>query len=321
MTEVIEKQELINIKQLDIADVFKEGGAIPILEKIREIALKDLPKDAETKESRDFIKSRAYAVARSKTTLDNAGKDLKQGWMDKCKLVDNERKVITHSLDELKNEIRKPVTEWEEAEQKRIAQAEEDRKRKIWEEEEKEKKIEQDKQDQIKANQDKVAAEQKEAQEKLDKEKAEFEETKRKEAKEAQDKQDKIDKENRLKNEEAEAKQRKVAEDNRLKNEAAETKIREDREKFDKEKREHAEKIQKEKDEKERLKQVEENKKIAEENRILEKEVMKKIKCEAYSDILELEGNVDIHELMIEGTKYIVDAIQEGKIRHIKMIY
>ena len=62
----------------------------------------------------------AYKVARSKTTLDDIGKELVAGWKDQAKEVDANRKLARETLDALKIKVRKPLTDWEEKEAKRI---------------------------------------------------------------------------------------------------------------------------------------------------------------------------------------------------------
>jgi hypothetical protein len=58
-------------------------------------------------------------VARSKTYIDNAGKDLVAELKALPKQIDESRRVVRERLDALKDEVRRPLTEWE-AEQERI---------------------------------------------------------------------------------------------------------------------------------------------------------------------------------------------------------
>lgn len=61
----------------------------------------------------------AHKVARSKTYIDNAGKDLVAELKALPKQIDESRRVVRERLDALKDEVRRPLTEWEE-EQERI---------------------------------------------------------------------------------------------------------------------------------------------------------------------------------------------------------
>jgi len=60
-------------------------------------------------------------VARSKTALDKMGKDLGESHYKSWKAITSERARIEKELDALKDEVRKPLTDWENAEKDRIA--------------------------------------------------------------------------------------------------------------------------------------------------------------------------------------------------------
>jgi len=76
--------------------------------------------DVSTKKGRDAIASLAHKVARSKTALDAAGKDLNADLRERINVVDTERRKIRDRLDALKSEVRKPLDEWEAAEAARV---------------------------------------------------------------------------------------------------------------------------------------------------------------------------------------------------------
>lgn len=96
-----------------------------LLARIREATTTLVP-DVETSEGRKAIGSLAYKVARSKTAIDDVGKDLVAGWKRQAASVDAMRKHARDTLDALKDEVRKPLTEWEE-EQARIEREEVER--------------------------------------------------------------------------------------------------------------------------------------------------------------------------------------------------
>jgi colicin import membrane protein len=75
--------------------------------------------DPSTEEGRDRIKSVAYKIARSKTTLDEIGKDHVAAIKAQSAAIDRERKILRDRLDALKDEVRKPVTEWQAVEKAR----------------------------------------------------------------------------------------------------------------------------------------------------------------------------------------------------------
>lgn len=115
------ENELIVIKQENALEVFTAPkGLDPYIEQIKAEVRAFVP-DTSTKKGRDAIASIAHKVAKSKTALDNAGKALVDRLKEQPKLVDAERKRMREELDALKDEVRKPLTEWEEHEESRKA--------------------------------------------------------------------------------------------------------------------------------------------------------------------------------------------------------
>jgi hypothetical protein len=79
---------------------------------------------ADTRAGRAELASLAHRVARTKTALDDLGKDLVADWKAKSAAVDAQRRRIREALDALKGTVRAPLTQWEldeEARQVRIA--------------------------------------------------------------------------------------------------------------------------------------------------------------------------------------------------------
>ena len=95
-------------------------GLDPYLAKIREEIDSFIP-DITTRKGRDAIASIAHKVARSKTALDNVGKELVAELKDIPKKIDAERKRMRDTLDAWKDEVRKPLDEWEATEAARVA--------------------------------------------------------------------------------------------------------------------------------------------------------------------------------------------------------
>ena len=69
--------------------------------------------------SRKEIASLAYKVARTKTALDDAGKSLTEEARLTITAVDKSRREIRSRLDALRDEVRKPLTDWENKEEER----------------------------------------------------------------------------------------------------------------------------------------------------------------------------------------------------------
>lgn len=112
--------ELVEIKEPNALEVFAKGSHVdPILEEIRRQAMGISP-DVSTAKGRKEIASMAHKVAQSKTYLDGIGKKLTDEYKEIPKKIDANRKKIRDYLDSLKDEVRKPLTEWEDAEKARV---------------------------------------------------------------------------------------------------------------------------------------------------------------------------------------------------------
>lgn len=109
----------LDLNEVTAATVFDSDGLEPLLSRIEKEARSLVP-DMSTSKGRDAIKSNAYKVARSKTHLDNLGKEHVSVLKKQAKLVDEKRRTIRDRLDALKDEVRKPMDEWEAAEQARV---------------------------------------------------------------------------------------------------------------------------------------------------------------------------------------------------------
>lgn len=91
----------------------------PILAAIKK-AVADFVPDVTTAKGRKEIASMAHNVAQSKTYLEGIGKKLADEYKDIPKKIDANRRRIKDELDALKDEVRRPLTEWEEAEKARV---------------------------------------------------------------------------------------------------------------------------------------------------------------------------------------------------------
>lgn len=111
-------QLLIPLEHIDAVEVFTGQSLDELLARIRQETATIVP-DVSTAGGRKEIASLAYKIARSKTTIDDAGKTLVAEWKAKSAAVDAARKKARDYLDTLKDEVRKPLDEWE-AEQARL---------------------------------------------------------------------------------------------------------------------------------------------------------------------------------------------------------
>lgn len=76
--------------------------------------------DTTTEKGRKEIKSLAYKITRTKTAIDDAGKLLNEDARARINAVDAERRAAREKLTALAEQVRRPLTEWEQAEEKRV---------------------------------------------------------------------------------------------------------------------------------------------------------------------------------------------------------
>lgn len=118
--ETAASTDLITIETLKAADVFKPGAVEKLIAGV-EAKVRAIPAaDHTTEKGRNEIKALAYKVTRSKTALDELGKNHVAELKKAAGVVDADRRIIRDRLDALKDEVRKPVTEFEAADEKRI---------------------------------------------------------------------------------------------------------------------------------------------------------------------------------------------------------
>lgn len=110
---------VVPAKENALAVFTAANGLDPYLAKIRE-EIDGFTPDTSTKKGRDAIASIAYKVARSKTALDNVGKELVAELKDVPKKIDAERKRVRDTLDSWQEEVRRPLNEWQKAEDARV---------------------------------------------------------------------------------------------------------------------------------------------------------------------------------------------------------
>ena len=113
--ETATELELTEVKP---EQLFVQDGLDSVLSKI-ETEARSIVIDISTAQGRKNCASVAYSVAKAKTTLDAMGKDFVSDLKKQAAKVDERRRIIRERLDELKDEIRRPLTEWEQ-EQERI---------------------------------------------------------------------------------------------------------------------------------------------------------------------------------------------------------
>ena len=112
--------EIAVLENTEIQLAFTSPNGIDILlEKVRKEAASEVP-DLTTKKGRERIASLAYKVSKTKTLVDDYGKELVAEEKKRLALIDADRKKWRDECDKLRDEIRKPLTDWEQAESDRV---------------------------------------------------------------------------------------------------------------------------------------------------------------------------------------------------------
>ena len=93
------------------------GGLRPILDVIAQVARAHKP-DITTEAGRKAIASVAYQVAKCKTRLDEAGKELVAELKALPTAIDANRRAMRDEMDALKDEVRQGLTVWEESQER-----------------------------------------------------------------------------------------------------------------------------------------------------------------------------------------------------------
>jgi len=106
-------------KETALAVYSAPNGLEPWLQKIRDEVLAFVP-DTSTAKGRAAIASIAHNVAKSRVALDDAGKKLVAELKEVPKLIDAERKRMRETLEALQEQVRRPLNEWQAAEDARI---------------------------------------------------------------------------------------------------------------------------------------------------------------------------------------------------------
>lgn len=97
--------------------IYVENGLDKFLEQIRE-GVKEVP-DLSTAKGRARIASLAAQVSRSKTAVEKPGRDYLKRLKEQPKVVEAELRRFVTECDQLRDEVRRPLTEWEDAEKAR----------------------------------------------------------------------------------------------------------------------------------------------------------------------------------------------------------
>jgi len=114
-------RELVPIQDANPSVLFQPGGLDNLLHAIKREATA-VVYDVTTESGRKGIASAAYQVKRSKTYLDDLGRDYVRELKDLPRRIDAERRAMRDFLDEVAEKIRRPLNIWEDNERFRLEQ-------------------------------------------------------------------------------------------------------------------------------------------------------------------------------------------------------
>jgi len=110
--------DLIILDETKLPQLFVMNGLDEFISKVKSEVL-TAPKDISTEKGRKEIASLAYKIAKSKTEVEKLGKRAAEDAENIVKAIRAERQRGVAELQALQDEIRAPLTEWEEADKTR----------------------------------------------------------------------------------------------------------------------------------------------------------------------------------------------------------
>ena len=107
------------VVKMNPVEMFNPENREKIIEHVKTKAFA-LEADLTTQKGRDAVKSHAYQVSRSKTFIDDIGASAVKERKEEIKAFDKSRKILKDTFDSIRDEVRKPLNDYEEAEKARV---------------------------------------------------------------------------------------------------------------------------------------------------------------------------------------------------------
>ncbi|KPY83739.1 hypothetical protein RA263_14550 [Pseudomonas syringae pv. tagetis] len=117
-----EAQQVITIDDISADNapaIYVTGGLNQFLQAVTAEVTAEVP-DLTTRKGRDRIASLAAKVSKSKTAVEKPGRDYLKRLKEMPKVVETELREFVTKMDALRDATRKPLTDWEEANDRRI---------------------------------------------------------------------------------------------------------------------------------------------------------------------------------------------------------
>ncbi|MGX5220286.1 hypothetical protein ACVTMO_16840 [Pseudomonas segetis] len=112
---------LEDISEENAPAIYVTGGLSQFFDAVKAEVTGEVP-DLATQKGRDRIASLAAKVSKSKKAVEKPGRDYLSRLKEMPKVVEAELREFVTAMDALRDETRRPLTEWEEAEKARKAQ-------------------------------------------------------------------------------------------------------------------------------------------------------------------------------------------------------
>ncbi|CAB5622416.1 MULTISPECIES: hypothetical protein [Pseudomonas] len=120
------EQKLIAIEEISEENapaIYVAGGLKQFIDLVKAEVEGEVP-DLTTRKGRERIASLAAKVSKSKTAVEKPGRDYLRRLKEMPKVVEAELREFVTTMDALRDETRRPLTEWEQAEAARVARHE-----------------------------------------------------------------------------------------------------------------------------------------------------------------------------------------------------
>lgn len=108
-----------DISEENAPAIYVEGGLKPFLDAVAAEVSTEVP-DTSSRKGRERIASLAARVSRSKTAVEKPGRDYLKRLKELPKVVEAELREFTRAMDALRDDVRKPLDDWQAAEDARI---------------------------------------------------------------------------------------------------------------------------------------------------------------------------------------------------------
>ena len=120
------EQKLIAIEEISEENapaIYVAGGLKQFIDLVKDEVEGEVP-DLTTRKGRERIASLAAKVSKSKTAVEKPGRDYLRRLKEMPKVVETELREFVATMDALRDETRRPLTEWEQAEAARVGRHE-----------------------------------------------------------------------------------------------------------------------------------------------------------------------------------------------------